>query len=289
MCSEARHHLLTSKVHVSTLHAQVLRMASPVCEGSGVTFGAVHTNYAFDGKTWPFNRKSPPPDVIVCTPSFAAKYGSKHLELYDALEMMVLDEADMLLDGGFEKNMNEVMLARKRVMRLRQRATPPIEERSQVVLVGATIPNYGLKSVEAFVAKHFPDAVRVENELLHQTQPHITHDWMHVNPQTPFEDKVSLLLEVLHHADERERIMVFSNTARTTKALSEELQHAGVNAKPYHKDVHPEHRQMNLLQFALGEVNVLVCTDLAARGIDIAGVDHVIQFEFPENVVRVRA
>jgi superfamily II DNA/RNA helicase len=82
------------------------------------------------------------------------------------------------------------------------------------------------------------------------------------------------------------RTMVFTNTAASCKAAHATLQSAGISAVPYHKDLTLPERAENLAAFRSGDVPVLVCTDLAARGLDIPDVTHIVQFEFALNVVQ---
>jgi len=206
----------------------------------------------------------------------------------------------MLLDGGFINQVDELLVARKRVLRMRQQHDPPITRHTQVILSAATIPTYGLKSVEQLVAKRFPHAQRVENELLHRTQPQLAHRWIELDGHDEregaatvgskgFASRCQQLEELLRPASPTEpipRTMVFANTAATAAAACDHLRKAGLPVAAYHKEVPAGLREEHLLSFASGEQPILVCTDMAARGIDIQGVQHVVQFEFASNVVQ---
>lgn len=240
--------------------------------------------------SWPYVRGiRDSPDVLVCTPAFAARF-ARLLPLYASLEALILDEADMLLDGGFAKQVDEILVARKRVNRLREQATSAdlAQCSSQVVLVAATIPTYGLKSVDELVAKRFPDAVRVQTDLMHQSQPQLEHTWISVKSE---EDRINELVTLLTEQEAQSgqggtRTMVFANTASSAQSACGALTTAGLRAEAYHKDVDPANRLQALRNFAEGTTDFLVCTDLASRGLDIQGVRHVVQFEFATNVVQ---
>ena len=111
---------------------------------------------------WPY-RPGACPDVLAATPSFAAAF-DKDLELWDHLRMVVLDEADMLLDGGFKTQIERCLVALKRAERRRDAASDLIDAtprpRCRRVVVAATLPNQGLRSVDSLVDKYFGEAAR---------------------------------------------------------------------------------------------------------------------------------
>jgi len=278
---------------------QVVGMASPLVEGLPLSV-APAVSLPSHTRAWPYNRRKPAPEVLVCTPAFMARQ-SKNLHLFDFLEAIVLDEADMLLDGGYLNQVDEILVARKRILRMRQQHEPVVDRHTQVILSAATIPTYGLKSVDKLVAKRFPNAARVENDLLHRTQPQLEHHWVEVESMgdereggatvgsRAFAARCLQLEELLRPAtpsDPIPRTMVFANTATTAAAACEYLRKAGLPAAEYHKEVLVGIREENLGLFSSGQVPILVCTDMAARGIDIQGVQHVVQFEFASNVVQ---
>lgn len=240
-------------------------------------------------KTWPF-RPGACPDILVATPSFAAAF-DKDLDLWDHLRVVVLDEADMLLDGGFKTQIERCLVALKRVERRREAAADLVEEDQRVeacmrVVVAATLPNYGLRSVENLVAKYFGDAKKVEDEAgrplrIHAAPATLAHAYVDAAPgglDARF-DQMERVVDV------GERTMVFCKTAATAAAAADRLADAGTAAAAYTKDVPPERRLAILDAFARGDLAVLVCTDLAARGLDLPAVDHVVQLDFATDVV----
>jgi len=245
---------------------------------------------------WPY-RPGQCPRALVATPSFADGF-HRDLDLWESLDLLVLDEADALLDGSSKEQLDRILVALKRVERRREKTKdlfsseeeeeeedvgPPLK-RCQRVVVAATLPSYGLKSVEALVDKHFAGAERVVGAdgaplPIHAAVPALRQTYVKV--QGP-EDRSRRLLESL---DPSERTMVFANTANAVQGVAEFLRARGLASAPYHKNVAPETRLATLDAFARGDVKVLCCTDLAARGLDLPAVDHVIQFEFALNVV----
>jgi len=342
------------------LVAQALAMALPVLHGTGLTAGAA---YGYDKNSpWPYTRYGGPnrrsPDFLVCTPVFAAGHveGSTSsrgvgVRLFGALEAVVLDEADMLLEGGFAKQVEVVLTARTRAHREALAAAKGLKEGSdgagqltrkekqdskrgiydgdgprptQAILSAATIPNYGLKSVDELVRKCFPKAVRVENDLLHCTQPNLDQFWLEVEETDKWVSVASLLERELEQAHAQGRLppktMVFCNTAQSAVtgaaflnkhvSLPAAAEEGGAQQQPplaleYHKEVSGADREANLSAFQAAPPadsspaseaspgggfqggRVLVCTDLAARGLDLPGVEHVVQADFATNVVQV--
>jgi len=270
------------------LISQVLAVASPLLVPDSVSVGAALT---MASSSWPYSihQGQIAPEVLVCTPTFAARYAE--LLLAD-LEILVLDEADMLLDGSFLNQVDQILVARKRVFRTGGKP-------AQVVLAAATVPNYGLKSVELELSKRFPDLIRVETGLLHHTQPQLDQDWLYVDesdPDAQFACLERLLKESQQTGEPNQRTMVFVNTARVAQDLTEKMVDEGMaGVRAYHKNVPADDRAEALRSFS-GPISTaqegqstcrtLVCTDLAARGLDLPDVDHVIQYDFATNVVQ---
>jgi len=233
---------------------------------------------------WPY-APGKAPDVLVATPSFAAAF-DKDLDLWEGLSIVVLDEADMLLDGGFKKQIDRCLVALKRVERRRESGADLVEElqeRCRRVVVAATLPNQGLRSVDSLVSKYFANATRVSNGddalPMHGIVATLDHTFKKVKND---DERDALLTDLLQST---ERTMVFCKTASRAQHLAERLASDGVAAAPYTKEVEPERRLATLDLFASSKINVLVCTDLAARGLDLPAVAKVVQFDFATNAV----
>lgn len=198
----------------------------------------------------------------------------------------------MLLDGGFLGQIERCLVALKRVERRRESAADLVlddqrDGRCQRVVVAATLPTYGLRSVENLVHKYFRDATKVMGEdglplRMHAPVTTLQHEFLDVSPD--FEAKLAELDAVLD-AKALDRTMVFSKTAKRANDIADHLAARGVPAAPYAKNVSPEKRLLILDAFARGDLKVLSCTDLAARGLDLPTVDHVVQLDFATDVV----
>lgn len=211
---------------------------------------------------WPFRES---PDVLIATPSFMVNF-DKQLTLWDHIKLVVLDEADALLDGGSKTQLDRMLVAMRRVARVGG-------ETPQRLVVAATLPTYGLKSVDKLVDKHFKDAVRVKLPM-HAPVKTLDQEWVLYDGS--LEDRIFKAKEYLKD----ERTMVFFNTAAHAQKGAELLDGA-----PYHKNVSPAERLEALDAFARGDVNILCCTDLAARGLDLPDVQHILQVDFALDVV----
>src|SRR5690348_9486096 len=99
-------------------------------------------------------------------------------------------------------------------------------------------------------------------------------------------DKLSMLLDVIsQYKSAARRTLVFCNTVTSARATQHALREAGIEAIAYHGEVPSEARATALSDFATGTARHMVCTDIAARGLDLPAVDHVIMFDFPLNPI----
>lgn len=230
---------------------------------------------------WPF-RRNECPDVVVATPSFAVNF-DKNLDLWASLRLIVFDEADELLDGGYKQQMERILVSLKRVERTMD------GPRCQRCIVAATLPTRGLKSVENLIQKHFKLAKRVVDPESGQPLPiHAPVGTLQQNfvrlDDFSLKDRVDKLVEDNIVVD-GERTLIFSNTANAAQKVTEYMIGHGKSAAAYHARIRPEERLDTLDAFASGSIDFLCCTDLAARGLDLPDVKHVVQLEFALNVV----
>jgi superfamily II DNA/RNA helicase len=135
-----------------------------------------------------YNR-SPPVDLLICTPATLGPWGlsPKNIPFFLDVQTLVIDEADMLLDGGFKRDLDNIFLGFRRADRLDVTSWEEEEEKNEVdpqqpqhlkttttktqhIFVGATIPNYGLKSVDAYIAKKFPNIQRLMIQGMHHAR-----------------------------------------------------------------------------------------------------------------------
>lgn len=113
--------------------------------------------------------------------------------------------------------------------------------------------------------------------------PHVNHEFEDLKGQ----DKLIALRNVLtRNAKKMKRTMIFCNTIDSCRAVEYAInEESGIDSSCYHGDLNSKERENNLDKFRSGETSYLVCTDIAARGLDIPDIDHVIMFDFPLNPV----
>jgi len=201
-------------------------------------------------------------DVIVGTPGRLLDLAQQgHLQL-GGLSVLVLDEADEMLDLGFLPDIERIL-----------RLTP---DSRQAMLFSATMPDPIITLARTFMNQ--PTHIRAE-------APHsaATHD---TTTQYVYRahalDKVEMVSRILQ-ANGRGATMVFTRTKRTAQKVSDELAERGFKVGAVHGDLGQIAREKALKSFRNGEIDVLVATDVAARGIDIDDITHVINYQIPED------
>ena len=201
-------------------------------------------------------------DVVVGTPGRLLDLAQQgHLQL-GGLSSLVLDEADEMLDLGFLPDIERI---------LRQ-----IPERRQAMLFSATMPDPIITLARTFMNQ--PTHIRAEAP--HSSAVHSTTEQFVYRAHAL--DKVELVSRVLQ-ADSRGATMIFTRTKRTAQKVADELAERGFAVGAVHGDLGQVAREKALKAFRTGGVDVLVATDVAARGIDIDDVTHVINFQIPED------
>jgi ATP-dependent RNA helicase RhlE len=198
-------------------------------------------------------------DILVATPGRLLDLANQKLVDLGPIEVFVLDEADRMLDMGFIHDVRKViaLLPRQR-QTLFFSATMPREAQD--------LANHILKNPETVAV--VPPSTTVEK----------------VDQEVYFvekSDKRALLVEVLRETTMR-RVLVFSRTKHGANRIAEHLEKAGVHAEAIHGNKSQNARERALANFKAGKIRVLVATDIAARGIDIDDVTHVINFDVPE-------
>ncbi|MBM9513336.1 DEAD/DEAH box helicase [Desulfogranum marinum] len=206
-------------------------------------------------------------DIIVATPGRLLDFIDKRLLKLDQCEIMVIDEADRMLDMGFIPDVRRIIGRVKK------------KEQRQTMLFSATITEE-VKRL-AFQWCRNPEMVDVETEQLSiKTVEQIVY-------LVTTEEKYTVLYNLLKKKA-NQRIMVFTNQKHEAKTLSAKLQANGINCTLLSGDVPQQKRTQRLEKFREGKVKVLIATDVAGRGIHIDGISHVVNFTLPyepENYV----
>jgi superfamily II DNA/RNA helicase len=202
-------------------------------------------------------------DVVVGTPGrLLDLVKQKHLDL-GQVNMLVLDEADRMLDLGFLPDI-------ERIIKL-------VPAERQTMLFSATMPG----EIVALARKYLnrPTHVRADEPV---TEPDATPQTVQHVFRTHRMDKIEILSRMLQ-AVGRGLTMVFCETKRACDMVSEQLQDRGFAAAAVHGDLGQGQREQALRAFRNGKIDVLVATDVAARGIDIDDVTHVVNYDCPQD------
>ena len=197
-------------------------------------------------------------DILVATPGRLLDLIDRRALVLSNVEILVLDEADRMLDLGF-------IHALKRIAKL-------LPSRRQTLLFSATMP----RAIAALAEDYLADPVRVAVAPAATTVERVEQSVIFV----PSERKRDLLTTLLHDPS-FERVLVFTRTKHGADRVTRHLLGAGINAASIHGNKSQPQRERALAGFRNGHGRVLVATDIAARGIDVDGVSHVINFELP--------
>ncbi|MEI8410102.1 MULTISPECIES: DEAD/DEAH box helicase [unclassified Kribbella] len=201
-------------------------------------------------------------DVVVGTPGRLLDLANRGVLDLSHIKVLVLDEADEMLDLGFLPDVERIL-----------RKTPELR---QTMLFSATMPS----AVIALARTHMRHPLNIRAESHEDTQMVPTtaqfvyraHDL----------DKPEVVARILQ-ADDRGRVMIFCKTKREASRLTDDLQDRGFKAAAIHGDLNQQARERALMRFRGDKIDVLICTDVAARGIDVEGVTHVINNTCPED------
>ncbi|HET9156367.1 MAG TPA: DEAD/DEAH box helicase, partial [Myxococcaceae bacterium] len=197
------------------------------------------------------------PQLIIATPGRLIDHlESRNVSLQD-IEILVLDEADRMLDMGFKPQLNRILAA--------------VPRGRQTLLFSATMAG----EVAEFARRHLQNPVRVEVSRS-GTAASRAEQRVYLVPQT---EKPSLLLTLL--AEDQLSTLVFTRTKHRTDRLARMLERAGHRVSRLHSNRSQNQRQQALDGFKDGKYRVLVATDIAARGIDVAEIGHVVNFDLP--------
>ena len=329
----------------------------------------------------------PPVDIVITTPAALGPLAlkPKYIDLFEDVRTIIVDEADMLLDGGYIRALENVLMGFRRSDRLVSSSVASSSSlsslsssdndghnnshdvdvdttendddnndntknaffrnsKTQHVFVAATLPDVGLKSVDAYLTKKFPNSNRINTDTMHNAKHYgliQSTEWYQIETKKERLNMLeSMLLSSQNNKDDNtddnnnidtdtdtdtdtdigdndtmtrsrsslkgKKTMVFLNSVDDVETVYQALVSRGINAVPYHAKIPLNERTNNLDRFrryieeeendtttttnntnrgTTDTVPVLVCTDLASRGLDVPGVTAVVQLQFSGNVV----
>ena len=242
------------------LAAQIDNVVKEVCEQTGQRAVIVMGGARFEKQIKQLERGC---DLLVATPGRLLDLMEHNHVSLSGVEVLVLDEADRMLDMGFWPSVRRIMHA--------------LPERHQTLLFSATIPPSIKSTIDAML--HEPAVVEISRvgETADTVEEHLCPVTQAQKPEL-----LRALLEAGGAAGEKpERVLVFCRTKHRVDDVSKMLKNAQVKVDVMHADRTQKERERALERFREGKVQVLVATDVMSRGIDVAGVDAVVNFDVP--------
>jgi ATP-dependent RNA helicase DeaD len=200
------------------------------------------------------------PHIIVGTPGRVLDHINRKTMDLSKVHTVILDEADEMLNMGFIEDIESIL------------SQTPSER--QTLLFSATMPGPIRKIAETFMKE--PEIIRVKTKEM--TVPLIDQYYLEVQERNKF-DTLTRLLDI----QSPELAIIFGRTKRRVDELSDALNQRGYAAEGIHGDLSQAKRMSVLKKFKEGSIDVLVATDVAARGLDISGVTHVYNFDIPQD------
>jgi ATP-dependent RNA helicase RhlE len=198
-------------------------------------------------------------DIVVATPGRLLDHMDRGNVRFDELQILVLDEADRMLDMGFLPDIETI------VRRM------PIER--QTMLFSATMPG----PIQSLTMRFMRKPVRVEID--NARPPEMLRQQLY---PVPLHLKLPLLVALLREAAV-ESTLVFTRTKQDADVVARKLGEAGFSVAAMHGDFRQKEREQALEEFRAGKVSILVATNIAARGLDIQGISHVVNYDVPEE------
>ena len=237
------------------LASQIQEQAAPLAKAVGLRTQVVLGGTPIDKQV----RSIRGAHIVVATPGrLIDLIGRRALDI-SAVEILVLDEADRMLDMGFRPQTDRIVAR--------------LPKDRQTMLFSATLDG----AVGDLARSYTHDPARLEAGALSEDVAEVAHTFA---PVPDSGAKLDVLMEILASED-RDLALVFSRTRHGAKRLKRRLEQRGVNAAALHGDMTQPARQKALAAFGRGDVDVLVATDVAARGIDLDDVTHVIHYDAP--------
>ena len=199
-------------------------------------------------------------DIVIATPGRLLDHMQRHtIDLRD-VEFLVLDEVDRMFDMGFIQDVRKIM--------------SKIPEHRQTLLFSATLSSEVKRLAERVQKNAFIIEVGEEKKPTDTVTQYIF--------PVARDRKMDLLREILEN-DGWNMVLVFCGTKDNAEFLTRRLQHVGIDAAELHSNKSQSERKQALEGFKSGEHRVLIATDIAARGLDIDGISHVVNFDVPRN------
>lgn len=200
------------------------------------------------------------PQIVVGTPGRTLDLVNRKKLKLESLQWLVLDEADEMLSMGFKDDMDAIMAT--------------IAPEKQTLLFSATLPPEIVRMVKAYMQ----DPIEVTAEMVQTGAENVTHHYYEVNAK----DRYVALKRIIDLQPDIYAI-VFCRTRAETKEIAEKLSAEGYNSDALHGDLSQQQREYTLSRFRSRTLQLLIATDVAARGLDVSDLTHVINYNLPDD------
>lgn len=201
------------------------------------------------------------PQIIIGTPGRVLDHINRRTLRLDNITTVVLDEADVMLDMGFRPEIDAIM--------------EHIATEKQVLLFSATMP----KEIITLTSKYQKDPVHIRTSSKNITVESIEQFYIEVSSK----QKMDVIARILRR-NEIKSSVIFCNTKRMVDELIAKVKESGFSAGALHGDMRQGQRDRTMQDFKSGKFNILIATDVAARGIDVKAVEAVFNYDVPKNV-----
>ena len=261
------HSMLSSQALQSTLIlAPTRELAIQIHEEfKGLTKGMNFTSACFIGGTnvnKDILKAKAKPTVVIATPGRLMDLADRRALHLRSFETLVLDEFDKMLDMGFVRDVKRIV--------------GDMANRKQTALFSATVDN----SQKAIISELLTDPVEVKVSTGEVSSDHIDQNIIKISES---EDKMEVLIKMLKQ-DDFDKVIVFAETKRWVDRINIKLRKSGLKCDVIHGNKSQNYRQNALSDFKKGKISVLIATDIAARGIDVTDVSHVINYQLPSTM-----
>lgn len=200
------------------------------------------------------------PQIIIGTPGRVMDHMRRHTLRFNDLKMVILDEADEMLNMGFREDIDTIL------------SEVPTER--QTILLSATVP----RPIFDLTKKYQKDPIRIKVVHKELTVPSIEQYYLEIGEP----GKLDVLSRIVD-ANNYQLSLVFCNTKRRVDELTSKLQSRGYSAEALHGDLSQRQRDAVMSKFRQGELDLLVATDVAARGIDVENIEAVFNYDLPAD------
>ena len=199
--------------------------------------------------------------VVVGTPGRVMDHLRRGSLRLDAVRIVVLDEADEMLRMGFIEDVEWIL--------------SQIPGERQTALFSATLP----REIRRIAERHLRNPVAIEIERKTMTVPAIEQRYLNVSPQ----QKLDALARILE-TEPTDAVLIFTRMKTGAAELAERLQGRGYAAEAMHGDMNQAQRESVIRRLKAGQVEIVVATDVAARGLDVERISHVVNYDIPNDV-----